>query len=199
MQIVLTIVSGVITVLCCLWDMVRAAGKYAWNLHRYTKTVIIALLVICVIVAFGLQIKHQIRNSTHWKYWTQVVTGNWSSDQPTKGKPAQDSTYLSDDEYIYGVFLATLLNWANIALIFTALWRIYQLERSLKMNISKAFSVKTATEIASVLAVIPDEETRKRVSIAFSDAQKEWQEHLIRMIGKPQADKFFSAMEQEIS
>jgi hypothetical protein len=196
--VVLAIVGGSAIVLRSLWNLTKSSGNYVLGLHRYTKIAIGVILAGCIILAIGLQIKHQIRNSIHWKYWAQVITGNWSPDQPTKQNPA-NGDHLSTDEYVYGVFVATLLNWGSIALIFTALWRIYQLERSLKVNIAKAFSVKTATEIASVLAVIDNEETRKKVSAAFAEAQNEWKDHLIRMIGKNQADRFFIEMDKEIT
>jgi hypothetical protein len=125
-----------------LWKVTKSSGKYVWGLHPYTKVVIGVLLAMCIIFVLGIQIKQQIRDSLHWRYWTQVVTGNWSPDQPTKRQYPANGAHLATDEYYYGVFLAFLLNWASIALIFTVLWRIYKLERSVNMEMSDAIIVR---------------------------------------------------------
>ena len=68
------------------------------------------------------------------------------------------------------------------------------------MNLAKALTVKTATEITCVLHAIDknDTNTRQRVSLAFKEAANEWREHLINMIGEEQAKEVFAALEQEL-
>src|SRR5437773_1207700 len=85
---------------------IKLSGKYMWVLHRYTKALIAISVALCVLLLVALLQKQQVRDSVHWRYWSQVVTGNWSPDQPTEQKPA-NGDHLSTDEYVYGVFVAT--------------------------------------------------------------------------------------------
>ncbi len=108
------------------------------------------------------------------------------------------TTYISDDEYTIGLIAALLINIGPYVLIFGAVANVLYVERYLAMNIAKALSVKTATEMTAVMAVIDDDDTKQKVAAAFQKAEDAWRIRLEHMIGEKQAKRVFVALDRKL-
>ena len=67
-----------------------------------------------------------------------------------------------------------------------------------EMSLTKALSVKTATEKRAVLAVLPDDDKlEEKVLAAFEGASKTWRQRLTSMIGTDKARVVFHELDRE--
>ena len=158
------------------------ARKKFQQLSLNNKTFAVVLLIIVLLTIGALPIRSEIRTSVHWQYLLQILTGNWSSQQPqqqltlpnqqeragpqpqTPGpqrpdKLPQKEPYISDTEYVAGVIGALVINLGPYVLIFGAIWSLIQNgmkeKRMLLKEAIDAFEVAARAELIKRFADDP--------------------------------------------
>ena len=147
-----------------------------------TWTAAIAILAVIVCTGFYAVDRHEVRNSAGWIYFNQVITGNWSSQQPDKNSKL-DGKYISDAWYMAGLIGAIVINFGPLIAIISAALAL--LERKTEMNLLAAFAsrdlnievslVTSVTQSAEkLIAPGMQEEFLKVVHAAIAEAKNDW-------------------------
>lgn len=200
----LLVYGVVIRALALLITLISSRRKTIFNFTRqhghFIAELTVVVLVLTIVLPF-LASRYFTLTTPVLLFVFDTFSGNWTPDA-FPGGTAAAAKISSPASFLFSasVAVAILLNNAIILSVILVAWRLYKAGRRLTMNLAKALTVKTATEITCVLHAIDknDTNTRQRVSLAFKEAANEWREHLINMIGEEQAKEVFAALEQEL-
>ena len=171
---------------------------------RTRKALVIALALACG-VGFYVYDLSQVRKSVHWQYFNQVITGNWSSVQPSKDNTT-DGQYISDPEYLCGLIGAIIINFGPLLAIIGVALAL--LERRTEMDLLTAFAERDLnTEVSLVTSITQSaeeliapgrhEEFLKAVHTAIDEAGKDWWgPNLDEKYGRERAEKIRAKMKE---
>jgi hypothetical protein len=113
-----------------------APRRPAAKLSTQKKIFFAVCLIFTLLLLGAVAIKSDLRTSVHWQYWTQVLTGNWSPQQPQEKLTLPDQQkepFISDLEYSFGVIGALVINLGSYAPIFGALWSLIKWRNNMKL------------------------------------------------------------------
>jgi hypothetical protein len=151
----------------------------------------------------AVAIKSDLRTSVHWQYWTQVLTGNWSPQQPQEKLTLPDQQkepFISDLEYSFGVIGALVINLGSYALIFGALWSLIKWRNNMKL-VSIFASREVTIEgsvIRAIMDLLPEEQQKhaiQEMQRAIKEARDDWWGPLLnKRFGPEEAEKLRKQM-----
>jgi hypothetical protein len=182
---------------------VTAPRRPAAKLSTQEKIFFAVCLIFTLLLLGAFEIKTELRTSVHWQYWTQVLTGNWSPQQPQETLTLlgqQKEPFISDVEYTAGVIGALVINLGPYALIFGALWSLVKWRNNMKL-VSIFASREVTIEgnvIRAMLDLLPEDQQKHAVEEmqrAIKDARDDWWGPLLNeRFGPEEAEKLRKKM-----
>jgi hypothetical protein len=201
-----SVAGAVIAVLRFVWRGVTWPFDEFGRLSKQWKVFLTVSIAICLLTVGGLQIQSQVRTSVHWQYWTQVLTGNWSPQQPQQKPELPDSSveqnYITDEEYLYGVVAAVVVNLSALVFLAKILWDVVKIKGRYLMNLNEAYEhrdIILKLFLASALEREPEKDVDLVIKTAFQEANKEWvDKYLAILVGKEEAAAILASLNKPV-
>lgn len=116
----------------------------------------------------------------------QTIAGNWSPP---------DHTILEPWWFAFFAILAVVLNYGPLTIAIGYLWTIWRR----RMVLAQAFVTRDQMNKQALYDKLgADEKTMQTIREAFSDGEKQWEEHLIAVFGEHDAKKLRALLSKEI-
>jgi hypothetical protein len=152
--------------------------------RMWTTSVVLLVSATCLVAAiviFAWLHRFSVRYDPVWRYVEEIVTGNWSPDQPSISDGG-----ISDRSYLVGLLLALVINYGPYVVLFAALKAL--VEGKKVMNLMMAMSVRDEVAKSSLTKLLsqsmsPDQ-AKKVIETAYDTADATWQRRLGSMIGE---------------